>query len=150
MIKDIIKKFRLYKRTCWKVTDYLMEIHTINDGQKNPVDNKDNDTYVCFRDLAGYSLYIPENCLEKFYNTVDFYCKEYNLINLTEMKRHRIKRNYTSDVYDKITPATVKLKFVDYLGINEKKIYIIYTTDLEFNDDLYNDLINYHKIEGRY
>lgn len=150
MIKDIIKKFKLYKRTCWKVTDYLMEIHTVNDEQKNPVDDKDTDVYTCIRDLAGYSLYIPNDCLEMFYNTHDFYCKEYQLINLTEMKRHRQKRNYNSDVYDKITPATVKLKCVDYLVINDKKIYLIYTTDLDYSDDLYNDLLNYHKVESRY
>ena len=147
-LKEVIKKWRLYKKTNWKITDYLMEPHSINDNQMNPIDVYDT-SYTCIRDLAGYALYIPTDYVEDFYKISDYYNPDYKVFNLTEIKRGRYKRNYTSDVYDKITPATVKLKLIDYITINERKIFIVYTTDLDYDDDLYNDLINFHKIEGR-
>ena len=148
-LKEIIKKFKLYSKTNWQVTDYLMENNFINDEVRNPIDEKDQSPYVCIRDLKGYSLYLPAGYLEEFYNS-KYYSPEYMLINLSELKRDRRKRNYTSDVYDNITPAEVKLKLVDYIVINNYRLYIVYTTDLNYDDDLYNDLLNFNKIESRY
>ena len=149
-IKEFIKKYKLYSKTNWKVTDYIMSVSEIISDQHNP-DNKDDDTiYTCIRNLEGYSVYIPTNFIESFYKNTQFYSSEFGYINLTELKRIRKRRNYTSDIYNKVNPPTVKLKFIDYIELNKNKIYIIYSTDLNYNDDLYDDLLNYSKIEERY
>lgn len=149
-LKEFIKKYRLYSRTNWRVTDYLMKINEVTEEQLNPVDKEDKTSYTCIRNQEGYTLYIPSKYIDSFYKLSQFYSSEYKYINLTELKRNRIKRNYTSAVYDEVNPPTVKLKFIDYIELNKNKVYIIYSTDLDYNDDLYDDLINYNKIERRY
>lgn len=149
-IREFIKKYKLYSRTNWKVTDYLLNLSEVTDNQSNPIDKDDKTIYTCIRNREGYALYIPTSYINSFYKLNLFYSSEFNYINLTELKRYRIKRNYTSNVYSKVTPPTVKLKFIDYIEISKNNIYIIYTTDLNYDDDLYNDLINYSKIESRY
>ena len=149
-IKEFIKKYRLYSKTNWNVTDYLMKISEIVEDQHNPIEKYDNEIYTCIRNQEGYSLYIPSNYISSFYKNSNFYCSDYKYINISELKRNRLQRNYSSDVYSNITPPSVKLKFIDYIELNKNKIYIIYTTDLDYCDDLYNDLINYSKIESRY
>ena len=122
----------------------------IND-QTNPEDKNDKTIYTCIQNLRGYNIYIPQDNIEQFYSNSKFYSGDYGLINLTVLKSFRRKRNYKADVYDKVNPPSVKLKFIDYIYIIPNKvIYIVYNTDLNYDDDLYNDLLNYYKIEEKY
>ena len=148
-IKEIIKLIKLHIKYKWNIEDYLMKCNLNTNEQHNPFDSSDNISYTCMRDTHGYAVYVPTDHLDMFLKS-EFYNEEYNLINISALKKIRQRRNYSSDVYDNITPATVKLKFVDYIWIKDIYIYVIYSTDLDYNDDLYNDLVNYHKIEGRY
>ena len=148
-LKEFIKKYRLYSRTKWKFTDYIMKISEIIELDHDPICEKDKkpEAYICIRNREGYTVYIPALYSKEFCSNSDFYSSDYRYINISALKRIRKRRNYSSEVYSRVNPPSVKLKFIDYIEINKNDIYIIYTTDLNYDDDLYNELINYNKIE---
>ncbi len=148
-IKEIIKKIRFYANTKWDIKDLCINIEEITPLIDSPL-NKDNYTYTCFRNRQGYCVYVPTKYQEKFFENNDIYNKDYNLINISELRRHKVKRSIKTDVYTNVSPAIVKVKYIETVDIHNIKIYLVYSTDLDYEDDAYKDLVNYNRIKGMY
>ncbi len=146
-IKTIIKKIRFYSNTKWDIKDLCINIDEITPFVDSPLD-KDKCIYTCLRNRQGYCIYVPTKCNDMFLENKDIYSKDYNLINISEIKRHRVKRSIKTDVYTNISPAIVKVKYIETVNIHNIKIYLVYSTDLDYTDDAYKDLVNYNRIKG--
>lgn len=159
--RDILKRIKLYKHSTWKLTDFFIEVKNMVTNQISPLSslfNKDKDEseyisgqeYTCIRNFEGFSLYVPSNDLNKFLSLDNIYNKEFNLLNMSEVRRYKVSRKVLANVYDRISPPTVKVKIVEGVIIKNISAYLVYTMDLTYNDPLYNELLNYTKIEEKY
>ena len=149
-IREVIKKFLLYKRNSWKFTDYFIEMKNTIEFGEGPIEEKKDFNYACIRDYNGFCIYIPENYLDIILDDKNYCSKDYGLINVSELMRHKVKRDITGQTYSKTTPPAVKLKIIEYINIEKVLIYLVYAVDLDYDDKLYNDLLNYAAIKEPY
>ena len=147
-IISILKKMRFYYKTDWNIGDFFITVDEKFEKQKSPIDENSNILYTCYRNREGYCIYEPDR--SNFLDIKEFYNKEYNIINLSSIRRYKIKRYIKTDVYTNTTPAVVKVKYVELIQYNGIKYYAVYITDLDYEDEAYKDLINYSKIKGIY
>lgn len=152
-ISRFIKKIRLFSKSKWKISDHLVEAKDISDIIKAPIDNHpyfENKKCKCIRDIEKYCLYITTEDYDKIINNPELFSKDFNILNLSQVRRYTTKRNYTASVYDRVSPPSVKIKLIEYISINKIELLLVKTIDLNYDDELFSDLVNYHKIERRY
>lgn len=150
MIATLFRMYKLHRYTKWKLGDNLLEIKERTEDQSNPVDETSDTKFTCFRNFEGFCVYVRSDQVNDLLRMNSLYSKELNIMNLTEITKYLVGRNAKGEVYDKINPPTVKVKFIGTIKINDIEIYTVYTVDLEQSFDLYNDLINYSRLEGKY
>lgn len=155
-LRRFINRLKFLFKTNWNIGNTIIEIRDISDNHPCPLDNNikeykyisnNEDKFVCIRDIRGTCLYIPSDKTDIIFNDPFFYYKPSKLLNLTHIRIYTINRNIKAKVYNKINPPEVKLLTTESVVIGGYEMYIISIKDLYHNDDLYNDLVNYHRIE---
>ena len=149
-IIEAIKRIKLCLSNKWEFNDYFINVKNIVDEQKCPIEDSDNKTnYICLRDYEGFNLYIQSKDIDNIYKIKSIYNYKYNLLNISELRRHKTRRNVLGLVYNSTSPATVKIKCIEYIHYKEYTMYLVYVIDLNYNDNLYADLLNYKYIENK-
>lgn len=155
--RNSFKKIRFYFRTKWNITDYIIEVNNIIHNVPSPINDSisiesrltRSDRYLCLTNQDHFCIFIKETDAENIlFNNNDIYDKKFNVINVSYLRRYRITKIVIGDVYNKTTPSTVKIKFIETIMYNNFVIYLVYYVDLDQMDPLYNDLLNYNTIKG--
>lgn len=150
MIATLFRMYKLRRYTKWNIGDTLLEVKEKDEDQEDPLDSKSEDKYTCFRNINGYCIYLKSNQVDEFLKMNSIYSKELNIINVSEIRKYIVYRNARGEVYDKINPHEVKVKFIGTFKIDNVEGYLVNTVDLDSSYDLYRDLVNYNKIERKY
>ena len=149
-IKNLIAKIKIYLSTKWDIFDFIVRVRQIVPNQANPIDVDDITNFTCYRNIEGICVYVPSNFETAFYSDISVCSQEYNIINISRLQDYRTKRNVVSNIYSNINPPSVKIKYIDYIEYKKFPLFIVYTLDLTYDDDLYTNLVNYSKIERRF
>lgn len=149
-ILEAIKRVKLCLKNKWEFNDYFVDVKNIVDDQKCPVDGDEDKTdYTCLRCYEGFSLYIQSKDIDSIYKIKNIYNYKYNLLNISELRRHKTRRNVIGQVYNSTSPSVVKIKCIEYIHYNEYTMYLVYIINLNYNDNLYTDLLNYKIISSK-
>ena len=89
---EVLKRIKLLNKQGWIFTDYFIESKNIIHNQVDPTNPNNDEEFTCIRNYDGFSIYLDTNSLDNFYNNKSTYNKDYELINISELRRRRKTR----------------------------------------------------------